>query len=208
MSFNPYKCFTRRCEWPNEFVDARGHLHLWGTQEYCDMLRMLRSVWRSNSTYNVRFYTLVDEETPIHAIESRSIRVARYETPPSTEHVVRRRARAKAAPDPRHAALQHDLDAIGDAPNDDQGEGDDSSDRGAGSGGEGSGGGEESDGGELVVLAPDDRSVHSQHSSSSSSDGSSVKCLTESSHGGAGKEPEHRLNSKLVDPWEVRRYTI
>ena len=166
-------------DWPGEYVDGRGHLHLRGTRRHLSMMKLLREAHRCNSSYDMRFYSIVDEDLPIASIDSKWIRVARKEVDPITAH--RTKKRPKRAPPPRNALLLGDLDALADderepddapTPTDsDEERSDTKSDppksveerslsSGGGGGGSGTGSG----------------------SSDSSSDSSNSKCLTESSH--------------------------
>ena len=124
------KPWVRELEWPDHYVDYNGHLHLLAVDSYYTMSQLLNDAWRESSTFDVRFYRLVDADIPLATINPRNIRVQGLTLDEGDSHAVpRRRERRRERGVPRGprglADLMSELHDIGpppEGPGDEEGE--------------------------------------------------------------------------------------
>ena len=154
MSFNPYRPSWREVIWPGRVVNEHGHVLLKATHSYYNLMQMVESLYMADSNWDLRVYTLIDDDTPIDTCDPCQIRVRHFPAP----HLDTYGFRKKRAPKPKPKPEQKDpvmdalLDLHGDGSEQSDGTSDSGGDEGTDHGdGKGSTSAEES---VIAVVAP------------------------------------------------------
>jgi hypothetical protein len=120
--------------WPDRVVGEDGRILLVALHSYFNLLQMLESMYLSDSDWDVRLYTLIDDDTPIGTCDPCRVWVRHYPTAPLERHRFRKK-RAPKRKDPLLDALDHvgDDDSDGSHHSDDDSGPNEPSDDGDGS---------------------------------------------------------------------------